>query len=90
MEFPQIHICIVFPLLLSSYICSCAPHSGEKLLFPSRHHLQLAPVALHSDAGKHLAGLDILLACSWMSYVSEPMYVIPFCMSFSASSELLG
>lgn len=66
------------------------PHSGEKLLFPSRHHLQLAPVALHSDAGKHLAGLDILLACSWMSYVSEPTEVIPFCMSFSAKSELLG
>ena len=43
------------------------------MLFPSRHHPQLAPVALHSAAGKHLAGLDILLACSWMSDVSEPM-----------------
>ena len=47
-------------------------------------------MAVHPDAGEHLAGLDVLPPCSWVPHVSVPMSVILFCMSFSAESDLVG
>ncbi|GAB1301766.1 Heparan-alpha-glucosaminide N-acetyltransferase [Apodemus speciosus] len=41
---------------------------GKKLLLSPRHHFQLAPMARHSDAGKPLAGFDILFTCPWVPY----------------------
>lgn len=63
----------MFPIRLafSSRFLRPAP-AGEKLLFSAGHHIQLAPVALHPDAGRCLAGLDLLLTCSRMPYVSQP------------------
>lgn len=75
----QVHSCWWFLFYVHLVVSVCAPRSGEALLFSSRHPVQLAPVALHPAAGKHLAGLDLLLTCSWMPYVSEPFLHVIFC-----------
>jgi len=60
------------------YRAVLASHPGKKLLVSPRHNFQLAPVAHHSDPGKHLAGFDILFTCPWVPYVSDPLPGNPF------------
>lgn len=90
-NFPNTHACMLLPVRATCIqLVFLWPHSGEKVLLSSGHRILLAPVARHLDAGERLAGLDILLACSRMPHVSDPMSVIPLCLSFSASSDLWG
>lgn len=66
---PLVHMCFI----LLPPVPTPRPWSGEKLLFSAGRHIQLAPVALCAGAGRRLAGLDVLLTCSRLPNVSEPV-----------------